>query len=35
MQQLVDKACTVGSFVASKRGANPPYDDKIKKLLGL
>jgi len=35
MQQLVDKACTVGSFVASKRGANPPYDEKIKKLLGL
>ncbi|HTK18430.1 MAG TPA: carbohydrate kinase [Mucilaginibacter sp.] len=35
MQQLVDKACTVGSFVASKRGANPPYDDGIKKLLGL
>jgi len=35
MQQLVDKACTVGSFVASKRGANPPYDEGIKKLLGL
>ena len=35
MQQLVDKACSVGSFVASKRGANPPYDDKIKALLGL
>jgi fructokinase len=35
MQQLVDKACSVGSFVASKRGANPPYDEKIKKLLGL
>ena len=34
MQQLVDKACSVGSFVASKRGANPPYDEKIKKLLG-
>lgn len=35
MQQLVDKSCAVGAFVASKRGANPPYDDKIKKLLGL
>ena len=35
MQQLVDNACTVGSFVASKRGANPPYDGQIKKLLGL
>jgi len=35
MQQLVDNACSVGSFVASKRGANPPYDEKIKKLLGL
>lgn len=35
MQQLVDKACAVGAFVASKRGANPPYDDGIKQLLGL
>jgi fructokinase len=35
MQQLVDKACTVGAFVASKRGANPPYDDHIRRLLGL
>jgi fructokinase len=35
MQQLIDKACSVGSFVASKRGANPPYDDQIKRLLNL
>jgi fructokinase len=35
MQQLIDKACTVGGFVASQRGANPPYDAAIKKLLGL
>ena|ERR1700743_1372527 len=35
MQQLVDKACAVGAFVASKRGANPPYDEHIRKLLGL
>jgi fructokinase len=35
MQQLVDKACAVGAFVASKRGANPPYDENIRKMLGL
>src|SRR6202012_3493981 len=35
MQQLVDKACAVGAFVASKRGANPPYDDNIRRLLKL
>jgi fructokinase len=35
MQQVVDKACIVGAFVAGKRGANPPYDDNIKRLLGL
>jgi len=35
MQQLIDNACSVGSFVASKRGANPPYDERIRKLLGL
>lgn len=35
MQQLVDKACFVGSFVASKRGANPPYDEHVRRLLGL
>jgi fructokinase len=35
MQQLVDNACAVGAFVASKRGANPPYDENIRSLLGL
>ncbi|HEY4197016.1 MAG TPA: carbohydrate kinase [Mucilaginibacter sp.] len=35
MQQLVDKACAVGAFVASNRGANPPYNDNIRRLLGL
>lgn len=35
MQQVVDKACIVGAFVAGKRGANPPYDEHIQKLLGL
>jgi fructokinase len=35
MQQLIDNACAVGSFVASKRGANPPYDEHIRKLLRL
>jgi fructokinase len=35
MQQLVDKSCAVGAFVASRRGANPRYDGPIRKLLGL
>ncbi len=35
MQQLVDKSCAVGAFVASKRGANPPYEDNIRRMLGL
>lgn len=35
MQAVVEKACQVGSFVASKRGANPPYDNTIRKLLNL
>lgn len=35
MQQLVDKSCAVGAFVAGKRGANPPYDDHIRRLLGI
>jgi fructokinase len=35
MQQTIDKACAVGSFVASQRGANPPYHEHIRKLLGL
>lgn len=29
MQQLIEKACTVGAFVAGKRGANPVYDDSL------
>ncbi|HVS93726.1 MAG TPA: carbohydrate kinase [Mucilaginibacter sp.] len=35
MQQVVDKACRVGAFVAGQRGANPPYNESIKKLLEL
>ena len=35
MQQVVDKACIVGAFVAGKRGANLPYDEGIRKLLGI
>ena len=35
MQHVVDNACTVGAFVAGKRGANPPYDDNIRTLLAL
>ncbi|MDB5022782.1 MAG: carbohydrate kinase [Mucilaginibacter sp.] len=35
MQQLIDKSCIVGAFVASQRGANPPYDAHIRKLLEL
>lgn len=35
MQKVIDNACSVGSFVASKRGANPPYDEHIRSLLGL
>jgi len=35
MQNLVDRSCAVGAFVASKRGANPPYDDNIRKMLWL
>ena len=35
MQDVVDRACAVGAFVAGKRGANPPYDEGIRKLLGL
>jgi fructokinase len=30
MQQLIEKACKVGSYVAGKRGANPVYDDTLK-----
>jgi fructokinase len=35
MQDVVDKACAVGAFVAGKRGANPPYNEGIRRLLGL
>jgi fructokinase len=34
MQNVVDKSCAVGAFVASQRGANPPYDAATLKLLG-
>lgn len=34
MQKLLDRACAVGAFVASKRGANPAYDEHIRRLLG-
>ncbi|MCR8558694.1 carbohydrate kinase [Mucilaginibacter sp. BJC16-A38] len=29
MQQLIERACLVGSFVAGKRGANPVYDESL------
>lgn len=29
MQELIEKACRVGAFVAGKRGANPVYDESI------
>ncbi|WP_413669826.1 carbohydrate kinase [Mucilaginibacter sp. Mucisp86] len=29
MQQVVDKACSVGSYVASQRGANPVYPPEL------
>lgn len=35
MQQVINKACAVGAFVAGKRGANPPYDEGIRELLSL
>ena len=35
MQQTIDRACAVGAFVAGKRGANPPYDENIRKILSL
>jgi len=31
--QVLDKACAVGAYVAGKRGANPEYDEGIKRLL--
>jgi len=30
MQQLIERACAVGAFVAGKRGANPVYDESLK-----
>ena len=34
MQQVLVKACAIGAFVASKRGANPEYDqDEINKIM--
>lgn len=35
LQDVVDKACAVGAYVAGKRGANPQYDEDIQVLLGL
>lgn len=29
MQELIEKACRVGAFVAGKRGANPVYDESL------
>jgi fructokinase len=29
MQMVVDKACTVGAYVASQRGANPIYPTEL------
>ena len=29
MQTIVDKACSVGAFVASQRGANPVYPPEL------
>jgi fructokinase len=33
MQQLLEKSCRVGAFVAGKRGANPEYDEALKEEL--
>jgi fructokinase len=35
LQDVVDKACAVGAYVAGRRGANPHYDEHIQTLLGL
>lgn len=32
MQELIEKACYVGSYVAGKRGANPVYDEEMQAL---
>lgn len=29
VEQILDRACKVGAFVASQKGANPPYGDEI------
>ena len=29
MQQVIERACKIGAFVAGKRGANPVYDESI------
>jgi len=31
--QVLDKACAVGAYVASKRGANPEYDEGVRRTL--
>lgn len=33
IQQVLERSCTVGAFVTSKRGANPVYDDWVKELV--
>ncbi|HEY0245611.1 MAG TPA: carbohydrate kinase [Mucilaginibacter sp.] len=33
IQQVLEKACAVGAYVTSKRGANPDYNEDIKRLL--
>ena len=33
LQKVLEKACTVGAYVAGKRGANPEYNEEIKNLL--
>jgi fructokinase len=33
MQRVLERSCAVGAFVASRRGANPKYDEGIRDLL--
>ena len=33
MDKTIEKACKIGGFVASKRGANPVYDESVKSIL--
>jgi fructokinase len=35
MQKILEKSCKVGAFVAGKRGANPIYDENLKKELAV